>query len=263
MTVVITCPECNFSKTITEDKIPANTRFVVCPQCRKRFEFSESNPDFAFAQKNQNYSSRVKPSRIESPWEDRLTAGTLNGILQTLRAVLFSPQYLFQSMSYKNGIKEPFAFGLLMGSIGAMFSLFWQFLSLSSETFDLIPELPVELPINLIFLFTLIISPFFITIFIFISSSIIHLCLVISRGANNGFEGTFRVLSFSQAAHILAVIPILGGIIAFFWNVVILLIGLKEIHETSFTRIIAAFLIPVLLIALIAITSIMSTSVTF
>jgi len=262
MTIDITCPECNFSKTVAKDKIPANTRFIVCPQCRNRFEFSESNPDFAFAEKPQNYGNHVKSSRKESPWENRLTAGTLYGILRTFRAVLFSPQHLFRSMSYKNGIREPFAFGLLMGSIGVMFGLFWHFLNLSSETFNLIPELPFELPINLIFLSALIITPFFITIFIFILSSIIHLCLIISRGANNGFEGTFRVLAFSQAAQILAIIPILGGLIAFIWNLVILLTGLKEIHDTSYIRVISAFLIPVLLIALIAIASIMSTSVT-
>ena len=209
MTIDITCPECNFSKIIHEDKIPAGTRFVICPQCRNRFEFGKSNPDFAFPEKASGYMNRIKSSRGESPWEDRLAIGTFNSILRTFRAVLFSPKQLFRSMSYKNGIREPFAFGLLTGSIGAMVGLFRHFLNLSSETVNLIPELPFELPLNLIFLPAMIISPFLITLFLFIFSAIIHLCLVISGGANNGFEVTFRILSFSQATQILAVIPIL------------------------------------------------------
>ncbi|OPX37866.1 MAG: hypothetical protein B1H13_12185 [Desulfobacteraceae bacterium 4484_190.3] len=73
------------------------------------------------------------------------------------------------------------------------------------------------------------------------------------RGANNGFEATFRVVSYSQAAQIVGVIPFLGGWIGGVWQLIVQIIGLREIHETSYLRVILAFVIPLFVGILLAI----------
>jgi hypothetical protein len=75
--------------------------------------------------------------------------------------------------------------------------------------------------------------------------------LLVVRGGENGFEATFRVVSYSQATQIWGVIPFLGGFIGGLWIIIVQIIGLREIHETSYLRVILALLIPIALILLL------------
>ncbi len=243
MTLIIACPNCNFTKEISEEKVPANAGWATCPRCKNRIDFSPLRSDFDPAQ-GQETSGRNRPERNASPWENRSDLGIWQGIFQTFKSVLFSPKVLFSSMAFSEGMGEPFAFGLLFGSIGTMFSIFWQFLAISGKLISLSPVIEL-FPVNIIFIGIIIITPIFVIMSMFINGGIMHLCLRVVRGGNNDFEGTFRVVAFSQATQILGVIPFIGGMIGSLWNMVILIIGLKEIHETSYLRVTAALLIPV------------------
>ncbi len=251
MTVKITCPKCNFSKSIPEEKIPAGARWATCPQCKNRFAFAppEAGPGPEQEQKEIGEEGRVE--RRAPPWENRSELGLWQGIYQTFKGVLFSPDKLFSTMTHKGGIKEPLAFGLLLGSIGSMFGFFWQFLMMSGSLMALGKELMGHLSMSLIFFVIIIISPLFVTIAIFLISAILHLLLLVVRGGKSGFEATFRVVSYSQATQIWGVIPFLGGFIGFLWIIIVQIIGLREIHETSYLRVILALLIPVALILLL------------
>ena len=112
-------------------------------------------------------------------------------------------------------------------------------------------ELMGHVSMSLIFFAIIIISPLFVTITMFIASAVLHLLLLIVRGGKNGFEATFRVVSYSQAAQIWGVIPFVGGFIGGLWILIVQIIGLREIHETSYLRVILALLIPVALILLL------------
>ena len=79
----------------------------------------------------------------------------------------------------------------------------------------------------------------------FISSAVWHVFLLLLRGANNGFEATFRVISYSQSVQVLALIPIIGGWVSGIWQLVIQIIGLREIHETTYLKVILAIVIPI------------------
>jgi hypothetical protein len=85
----------------------------------------------------------------------------------------------------------------------------------------------------------------------FIYSGILHLLLLIVGGGKNRFEATFRVVSYSQATQAWVLIPFIGGWIGGIWQLVVQTIGLREIHETSYFRLIIAFLIPVALLLLV------------
>jgi len=244
--VEITCPNCNFKQEIPEEKIPVSARWASCQNCKQRFEFDLSKPGFDFEEEQGGAADR-----IPSPWEDSLNLGIWQGIYRTIKAVLFSPDKLFRTMTFQGGIYEPFAFGLLLGSIGTMFGFFWQFLMISGTLQPLLQELIGQTTINSMFLGIIIISPLFITIYMFITSVITHGCLLIVKGGKSGFEGTFRVVAFSQTAQILGLIPLVGGIIGSIWHIIILIIGLREIHEVSYLRVFIALLIPAGLILLL------------
>jgi predicted Zn finger-like uncharacterized protein len=230
--VMITCPQCNYSKSIPIERIPAGARWVRCPRCGTRFEFVRTEGD------------REDTKIVGIPWERREELGLWQGLLRTVKRVLFSPRSTFSSMPVTGGWREPLAFGLLVGSIGSMFTFFWEFLGESIGFPRPFLNLSASVSSTLVFLVLIFLSPLFVTIYLFISSVITHVLLLIVRGGKNGFEATFRVVAYSQATAAWSVMPILGGAIGWVWNSIVYIIGLKEAQETSYVRVILAFSIP-------------------
>jgi len=177
---------------------------------------------------------------------------------QTLKAVLFSPEDLFAQLSYRGGIREPLAFGLLFGSLGTMFTLFWHILLLSGPILPFDLGLADELVFVVLFAVVAVFVPLFVTVAVFVSSGILHVLLLCVRGGQNGFEATFRVIAYSQATQVLGLIPFIGGVAGSIWLLVIQFIGVREMHETSYLKVILAFLIPFTLIFLLVIFALMA-----
>ncbi len=253
----LTCPYCRFSKKIPREKIPEGVKWATCPRCRQRFEipFFEPKADPGTVEPGEE-KGHEKPEEGEgkdvhrrgSPWENLSNLGLWQGIYQTLKAVLFSPEKLFRTLTYRGGIKEPLAFGILVACLGAMIGFFWKFLILSGGLLSFAYPLFGQLTAALGFLVVIVIIPVLVTSFIFIYSGILHLFLRILRAGQNGFEASFRVVSYSQAAQVWSLIPFFGGLVAGIWQLIVQIIGLREIHETSYLRVIIAFLIPVAII---------------
>ncbi|MBN1277774.1 MAG: YIP1 family protein [Deltaproteobacteria bacterium] len=267
MDIVLTCPYCNLSKKVPEDKIPSGARRAVCPRCRQEFEFSHNGKTedslseltgIYYEQEGSGQKTGDDLPEENPPWEKRAEIGLWKGISGTIKAVLFSPEQLFRKIKYRGGMKEPLAYAILMGSIGFMLSFFWQFLIASGGFVPVIGSYLSQFAMGVIILGFMIIIPVFVVIGIFINSGLWHILLLIVRGANNGFEATFRVVAYSQSTHIFAVIPFIGSLIGSIWRTIVQIIGLREIHNTSYLRVIIAFLIPVAFIVFSVIAVIMA-----
>jgi hypothetical protein len=239
--VMITCPQCNYTRNIPPERIPSRTRWVRCPRCGARFEFVRSEGD---GEEKKSFST---------PWERRTQLGLWQGIKQTMKGVLFSPGNMFSTMPVRGGWREPLAFGLLAGSIGSMFSFFWEFLVASMGFLRPLWRVSTSMSSPLVFLLFIFLSPLFVTFNLLFSSLVIHVLLLLVRGGKNGYEATFRVVAYSQATRLWSIIPLLGGAVGWIWRSIVYIIGLKEAQETSYGRVILAFSIPfVLLIVLIS-----------
>jgi len=184
----------------------------------------------------------------------------LTAIYETVKGVLFSPGEFFGKMGFEAGARDPLLFGILTGSIGSMFEsfwsflfwlligktggiwgVFWPFLSMSEGQID-------RFTTGLLFVLQMVFSPLLIALTILITSGITHVLLLMTGAGKHRFEATLRVVSYAQATQIWGVVPIVGGIVANLWFLVVQVIGLREIHETTYWRIIAAFLIPFVLV---------------
>ena len=237
--VEITCPQCNYTKTIPPEKIPPGVRWIRCPNCGNRFEYLKEEEDIE------------TDKRHATPWERRLELGLWGGIEQTLKAVIFSPKAMFSHMPVRGGWREPLAFGLLVGSISTMFAFFWEFLIVTSGFLKPLWGFSISSNSPITFLSFIFLSPLLVTINLFISSVVIHLLLLLVRGGKNRFEATFRVVAFSQATAVWSILPFIGSPIGWVWKTIVLTIGLKEAHEISYLRIVVAFLIPLALLLFI------------
>ena len=93
---------------------------------------------------------------------------------------------------------------------------------------------------------------------LFIGAGIYHLLvLLIIRPSHAGSEATFRVVAYAAVLQLLswlAVIPILGIVVAIaiaIYNVVLTVIGIREMHATTTGRAVAVVLIPVVVIGIL------------
>jgi len=197
---------------------------------------------------------------MPSPWERRTEHGIWAGISRTSKAVLFSPKRFFEHAAVEGGLKEPLAFGLLTGSVGMMFEIFWQFLlfgeigdTLSSLVDSLLgSEATIVLSLGIMAL-----CPLLVLITILVTSAILHVLLALVRGGKSGFEATFRVVSFSQSAQLWGLIPIVGSLIGALWLVAVQVIGLRQIHETSYLRVAIGLMIPIALLLMLLVVMVM------
>ena len=254
------CPYCQFSKKIPKKKIPEGVKWATCPRCHQRFEFfstdqGETVADVKTDIRDQEATGK-ESKRRGSPWERRSELGLWPGIYETFKLALFSPKALFSAQTFKKGIKEPLAFGFLFGSVGSIIGFFWQFLIVSICISQPFQNIFGTLTIGFIFLIIIIIIPIFWIFWIFCSSAVTHFFLLIVRGGQKGYEATFSVVSYSQAVRLLDIVPFVGAWAGWIWQLIIQIIGLREIHETSYPKVVFAVLIPLVLIFLLVIAAI-------
>ena len=246
MNIELTCPICNFSRTVPDEKIPEGARWVICPECKNRFEFVPPEP--------------VVEQEKGSPWERRMDIGLWQGIYQTFAAILFSPGDFFKKMKSGKGIREALSFGLLFGSLGYMIGFFWEFCLITAGVMPYGSDFLSRIPVNWLFLAGMILSPVLVILNMYVTGAVIHVLMLAFNGGKGGFEGTFKVIAFGQATKALAFIPFLGGVIGWFWNLVVIISGLMKIHKTSRLKAGAAVIISVILKVIMLLPLILLTS---
>lgn len=177
------------------------------------------------------------------PWERRERFGLLNALYLTVKDVLFTPSRFFQRMPSQVGLLQPLLFALVLGAVGTFIAWIYSLVS-SSLQMMIFGELEAGKSLNLFFIF--LFSPVLVTIGLFIQAGLTHGLLVLLGGGRLGFEATFRVAAYSEAATILLLIPICGSTIALVWSLVILILGLYNIHDTAPWKAVLAVLAPML-----------------
>jgi len=192
----------------------------------------------------------------QTPWERRNQIGFVNALIETTKQVLSQPTAFFRSMPVTGGIGDPLLYAVIVGYIGLFASTIYNLVfrgvltsSLSRmggnsdfERFAGFMHGGVGLVLNLI------LGPVFIVIGLFVSAGVFHLVLLALGGAQRGFEATFRVASYSQAASIFNVIPGCGGLVGLVYALVLLVIGLSEAHGITRGKSATAVLVPFVLI---------------
>lgn len=102
------------------------------------------------------------------------------------------------------------------------------------------------------FVTSLILTPIYAAIALLIGAGILHLLvLLFVRPSNAGFEATFRALTYSWVYQLVSWIPIIGWIVAPIWGLVLLVFGIREVHNTTTGQALLIVLIPVCVVILL------------
>ncbi len=232
-----TCPACS-------KELPEDLQAQFCPYCGAALEAAEPRPAAAGAPEPEE----APAERAGIPWEvaaDELTF--VQRLTHTWSQSMLQPGEFFRNMRVDGGAGPALLYALILIIMGQAFNLFWQQLiadRLAERFGDVSPVL--EQMFATAGAQQLLLMPLLALLGLFIGTLIYHLCLVIVGGAKNGMAATFRVLAYSESTQLLLVIPILGQFIAMIWSFVLIIIGIKEAHETTTGRAVFAFLLPVI-----------------
>ncbi len=220
---------------------------MFCPHCGK-----EVADDQTYCQHCGTLlaepATPVSAVRKRTAWEDRDNSGFLTGILRTLKETLFAPSRFFKQMAVTGGLTDPLLYAMIVGTMGITFYYLWDiFLHASLRSFmtsDLLTAADRN-PISKMGTATVaVLTPFVLIFWMFIVSGLLHLFLLIVRGARSGFEATFRVVSYSISPFVFLIIPFCGMLVTSLWMMILVITGLKEAHEISRGKATFAVLFP-------------------
>ena len=190
------------------------------------------------------------------PWEDTAEIGLVGSLIKTVRQVLLAPGAFFTQMNPEGTYGYPISFALLLSFIGFFFQFLWGIVFNSDLITRVLTvlQLPPDTVSAGVVLGTAIMVPVLMLTLLaslFIQSAILHICLLILRGANAPFLGTFKVMSYSSAVSVFLIIPYLGGLIAFVWGLVLMVIGISRVHSIQIGKSVLAILLPFILLVVL------------
>lgn len=183
-------------------------------------------------------------------WESG-TGFDVSELIETTKAIFTDPTSYYKRTPKSGPLGRPLTYGVTVGAIGIAASAVWQGLqgalqgAMQSGSDG--ESAALGAGIGIVFALVLVLfSPVLAALTIFIGAGIQHLCLTLVGGAKHGYDATLRVASYAQAPALLNVVPICGGVIAGIWTMVLVVIGLREVHECSTGQAIMAVLLPII-----------------
>jgi hypothetical protein len=197
---------------------------VKCPHCETEL-VNAGNPPVcptcgtAFADKS-----------IQSGESDSVHA-------ETLKESFRSPKEFFARMPKTGGLLNPLLYGLILETLGGLIGYLWSLVFGSPFHSNL-----REAGISAVAIGIAI--PFLVFFSILVWAAVLHVSLLLVGGAKEDFESTLRVVCYSASPEILAVIPVLGGLIKFFWKFYINVVGLREVHSITTAKSVTAVILP-------------------
>jgi hypothetical protein len=227
--IMVTCPQCGFEQPETDECIKCGiiiSKYVQYQEMARSFE------------------GQVREISTEeyTPWESG--EGFLKAFYRTTRDSLFSPSRFFKKISSGEGYWAPLIYGLIAGIMGNGCAILWFWLFMT----QLIPMDRIPFQYSLSILQIVVPLPFQQAVAIFLGSAIIHLCLMIVGGNNNGYKTTFRAVSYSYSGYLFGIIPFIGLFIGNTYTFILTIIGVREGHGISTGKAILAVLLPAIVI---------------
>ena len=223
---MVVCPQCGFEQPQTDE----------CVKCgviiSKYVQFQE----MARSVKDQ---VREISAEEYTPWESG-GGGFIGAFFRTVQEVLFSPTQFFKKAAAGKGYGFPLVYGLITGIIGNGCAILWFWLLMAG----FVPMDRIPFQYSLSILRVIIPLPFQVAIAIFVGSAIIHLCLMLVGGNNQGYRTTFRVICYSYSAKLFNIVPFVGSVVGFIYMIVLFIIGVREGHGIGAGKAALAVLLP-------------------
>ena len=195
---------------------------------------------------NQPYSAPAATG-IAPTWERRPEVKFFPAFFATLREVLFEPGPTFERLPRNGRLMPATVFYATVSGFYLFLNLIFEAailpITLSSSKELQQNEIPVwvwfvGLPIVFALAWALTVGVNF------VAAGIYHLCLMMVGGARNGYETTYKVVSYCNCAALFSLVPCIGWLatLGFFFTCSI--IGLTRAHRTEGWKAAVGMLLP-------------------
>lgn len=181
------------------------------------------------------------------PWEES-GYPFLEGLFETAKLFITKPAEAFARMRRSGDFGRPIMYAVILGWIAIIVSQLYSlaFRGLSWQAWPGMQRFEHGIPVTVTAILV-VLAPFFILLGLFIWSAIVHVMLMLIGGAQEGFEATFRVMSYATTAQLAQLVPLCGGLVASIWVLVLEIIGIAEAHRISQGKAAVAVLLPLAL----------------
>jgi hypothetical protein len=195
------------------------------------------------------------PAVAPIPWEDRQRLGFVTAAIENVKLFVTAPQEAYRRTREKGDLGSPILWTIIIGVVAGVIRWIWGLMFAAPSLAFLPAEARAQFaPILAMMagggIVTVILTPIFAVIGLFIGGAILHLCLMLVKGLDQstaGFEGTVRAIAYGQVAQLAQIVPFVGGLIAMVWGIFLYVVGLSTLHKTTQGKALAAVLIPVAL----------------
>jgi len=189
------------------------------------------------------------------PWENRGQLGFGTALLQTVQVFATQPRAAFDSAKRKGDYGSPLLWVVIFGAIAGLIQWLYSMMFLGPTLAMLPPEIRDQLgpligggamasgALNVVY------YPIIAVCGAFIWAAILHLCFMLAGGgrSDSGFEGSFRVVGYAQVTQLAQIVPIVGGLIALVWGVILYVVGISSMHRITTGKAVVVVLIPLFL----------------
>lgn len=222
--MIFNCPKCNGQFQAE------GTGIVRCPTCQTEV--------------------RLPDSALNGCAWDRAKKGEwVHAFTECIKEAITRPVNFFQQVSGGYGWQRPLLFAVIVCEISFLIgSVFQLGFKLMTDVAIGGPFAAFMVPLTWFFtILSLIIMPVMIGLAVLIGAGINHLCLMLFGAAKRDFIHTFRVASYVMVSQVCTILPLFGPMAAVVWGVVLNIIGLKVVHDTTYGRSALAVLLPTIL----------------
>ncbi len=207
------------------------------------------------------------PVEESAPFARRRETGFLAGYVETLKRVALEPTPFFRSVRIGE-TGSAVLFGVIGSTIGTWFAtLYGYFAGRTWSGFmrQMVERMPQRGNVDpdLLMRFAeattashalgqAVAAPFAALAFIYVVSGVVHLFLLLFRGAHRGFDATLTAVGYASGLLLFQALPVCGGLIALVWGLVATIVGVGEAQRCGPGKAAAATLLPLPLLACVA-----------
>ncbi|NDV24617.1 zinc-ribbon domain-containing protein [Desulfovibrio sp. JC022] len=203
------------------------------------------------------YAAESHNEGNEVPFENLETYGFFPGLFLTIKQVILSPATFFKNMPLK-GFLMPLFFFILLAEFQEICNFVWAMTGVDTSMGTDVGQIMDESIIADSLqdgtgpaLLSLLLYPLMLAGISFPLIGITHIMLMIFGAGDRGYQATFRATAYSYAPIILCIIPIVGDMIGALISVAISIIAYKNIHNTTYMRVVLSMVMPIVLLLVI------------
>jgi hypothetical protein len=183
-------------------------------------------------------------TELPSPFAERSSRGFFAAFLETFKLVGTQPADFFRRVRIDQ-TGAALLFGVVGSTVGNWASLLFGAMTRAVTVNQLqarISELPPEaarfiqqfastiegLTSPTATAVQMLLAPLLSLVSIYLAAGVVHLVLMLFKGAGRGFDATLTVVAYASGLYLVMAVPQCGGLIAVVWYLAVLIIGIGE-----------------------------------